>query len=351
MDLMQSPDQDAIQEAVRSFLAAELPMERVRKLGPAGNQALHPLWRQAADLGFFGLGVPENEGGAGYALTEEMILFEELGRSLAPGPWLGSVLAVHALTGAGGEPASWRQRILGGEVAVALLERPQSAPRVGGERLSGHWKAVLDGVGAGAFLVIDDAGVFLVPAAEGVRVGARPSLDPTRSLANVDLDRAGALRLTADGASIASLRCQGLVLACAEAVGGVQRTVEMSVDYAKVRHQFDRPIGSFQAVKHRCADMAVRAEVARSSTVYATVAVRDAVPDAAFQASLAKVLCVNAYVQNAADNVQNHGGMGFTWECDAHLFVKRARAFEQTFGSRTTHLDRIVAQLRAGGAA
>jgi alkylation response protein AidB-like acyl-CoA dehydrogenase len=139
------------------------------------------------------------------------------------------------------------------------------------------------------------------------------------------------------------------VLSCAEAVGGIARTVEMSVEYAKVRHQFGKPIGSFQAVKHRCADMAVRAEVARSATTYATVAVRDGAAEADFQVSVAKVLCANAYLQNTADNIQNHGGMGFTWECDAHLYAKRARAFDATVGSRRTHLDALVRQFRATG--
>jgi alkylation response protein AidB-like acyl-CoA dehydrogenase len=121
----------------------------------------------------------------------------------------------------------------------------------------------------------------------------------------------------------------------------------MSVEYAKVRQQFGKPIGSFQAVKHRCADMAVRAEVARSATTYAAVAVRDAAPDADFQTAVAKVLCGDAYLKNAADNVQNHGGMGFTWECDAHLFVKRSRAFDASVGSRRSQLDALVAQFRA----
>jgi alkylation response protein AidB-like acyl-CoA dehydrogenase len=137
------------------------------------------------------------------------------------------------------------------------------------------------------------------------------------------------------------------VLSCAEAVGGIARTVEQSVEYSKVRQQFGKPIGSFQAVKHRCADMAVRAEVARSATTYAAVAVRDGAADADFQTQVAKVLCANAYVQNAADNVQNHGGMGFTWECDAHLFVKRSRAFDTTLGPRRAQLDALVAGFRA----
>jgi len=345
MDLMPSSDQEAIQQTVRSFLERELPMERVRRIGGDAG-ALAPLWRAAGELGFFGLGLSEAKGGAGYALTEEMVLFEELGRSLAPGAWLGSVLAAHAAAAAPGA-ASWRERSLAGEAMVALLERSSGTVDAEGVRVSGEWKSVADGAGVHAFLVLDDAGVHLVPADDaGVRIEARASMDPTRALADVSLRGAAATQL-GDAAACAQLRREGLALACAEAVGGIQRTVEMSVEYGKVRHQFDKPIGSFQAVKHRCADMAVRAEVARSATIYATVSVRDRAEDAAFQTSVAKVLCANAYVLNAADNVQNHGGMGFTWECDAHLYVKRARGFDLTLGARVTHVDAIVRGFRA----
>lgn len=343
MDLMQSPDQDAIQQTVRSFLAEELPMERVRKIGPDGCAGLASIWRAAAELGFFGLGLSEENGGAGYGLTEEMILFEELGKCLAPGPWLGTVIAAHALAG----DEALASRVLAGELPVALLERADAPLENRSGKLSGEWKSVPDAVGAGGFLVLDGKSVSFVAAGEsGVSIKARPSMDPTRSLADVRLEGARATALSFDPAL---LRRQATVLACADAVGGIQRTVEMSVEYGKVRQQFDKPIGSFQAVKHRCSDMAVRAEVARSATIYATVSVRDAAADAEFQASVAKILCANAYVQNAADNVQNHGGMGFTWECDAHLFVKRARGFDSTLGARAVHLDAIVSGMRKRG--
>ena len=217
------------------------------------------------------------------------------------------------------------------------------------ERLDGEWKAVVDGGGAAAFLVLLEDEVVFVPAdAAGVTVESRPSMDPTRSLADVRLHgvRRG-LAVGESGCRVATA-ARGRGTGVRRGGGGIQRTVEMSVEYGKVRHQFGKPIGSFQAVKHRCSDMAVRAEVARSATIYATVSVRDAAADAAFQASVAKVLCADAYIRNAADNVQNHGGMGFTWECDAHLFVKRARSFDQTLGARVRHLDAIVERFRAG---
>lgn len=332
MDLMPTPEQDAIRDSVRAFLDAELPMTRVRALCGAGGDAYAPIWRAAAELGFF----------ADYALTEQLVLFEELGRALAPGPWLGSVLAAQAFAGATDAAAA---AVFGGDTRVALCLDPVGGSlQVRGTRVSGTRAAVLGAGLADAFLVVDDAGVLFVPRDGGVRVEASPSLDATNPAGTVAFADAAATRLAVDPAR---LRRAAVVLACAEAVGGIARTVEMSVEYAKVRHQFGKPIGSFQAVKHRCADMAVRAEVARSATTYAAVSVRDDAADAEFQVAVAKVLCADAYLQNAADNVQNHGGMGFTWECDAHLFVKRSRTFDATIGPRRTQLDALVAQFRA----
>jgi alkylation response protein AidB-like acyl-CoA dehydrogenase len=332
MDLMPTPDQDAIRDSVRAFLDAELPMSRVRALCGAGGDAYAALWHAAAELGLF----------ADYALTEQMVVFEELGRALAPGPWLGSVLAAPALAAAAHPAAA---AVAAGEMRVALCVDPWGGPlTLRGEHLTGTRTAVLGAGLADAFLVVDDAGALFVPRDAGVAVEAVPSLDATNPVGRVTFREAAAQRLPGDAAT---LRHAAIVLACAEAVGGIARTVEMSVEYAKVRQQFGKPIGSFQAVKHRCADMAVRAEVARSATTYAAVSVRDGAGDADFQVSVAKVLCANAYLQNAADNVQNHGGMGFTWECDAHLFVKRSRAFDATVGPRRARLDALVAQFRA----
>jgi alkylation response protein AidB-like acyl-CoA dehydrogenase len=347
MDLMQSTEQDAIQQTVRSFLENELPLARMREIAASRDDMLAGIWRGAGELGFFGLGLGEGAGGAGYSLTEEMILFEEIGRALAPGAWLGSVIAGHALEAArDAAPRAALSRILAGELRVALIERSEGEPlQVAKGRVSGARRNVADAVGAGALLVLEESRVLYIPCeGSGVSIDPRPSLDPSRRVANVAFRDAACVAL--EGIAAAELRRRATVLSCADAVGGTQRTVEMSVEYGKVRHQFGKPIGSFQAVKHRCADMAVRAEMARSATIYATVSVRDRAADADFQVSVAKLLCAEAYIQNAADNVQNHGGMGFTWECDAHLFVKRARSFDVVFGSRRAQLDRIVDTFR-----
>lgn len=348
MDLMLTADQEAIQASVRSFLDNELPMARVREIALAGSTALASLWRAAGELGFFGLAVPEASGGAGYAITEEMVLFEELGRALAPGPWLGSVLAAHALA-TSGNPHDDLARILAGERQVAIVDATGAASSivVRGNEISGESGYVADADADVALLVVAPSAIVYVAAGSGAQVDRRPSMDPTRAIAVVRFSGVRGALVAEGGGAVTALLRRATLLSCAEAVGGIQRTVDMSVEYGKVRKQFDKPIGSFQAVKHRCADMAVRAEVARSATTYAIVSVRDGTADQDFQVSVAKILAAGAYVQNAADNVQNHGGMGFTWECDAHLFVKRARSFETAFGSRLARLDQLAASFAA----
>lgn len=341
---MQSEDQDAIQSTVRSFLDAEMPMQWVRDRFDGGfADALPDVWRRAGELGFFGLGIAEERGGSGFALTEEMILFNELGRTLAPGPWLGSVLATHALA-----EAADHQQLLRGEsacAAAAVLDGDEFA--VAGGRASGELHLVPDAVVAASLLVRSREGWFHVERRPGGwRDTTLRPFDPTRPACTVALD-AAPCRAVATGDAAHRLDRIAAVLACAEAVGGIEQTVAMSVEYCKVRTQFDRPIGSFQAVKHRCADMAVRAEVARSATIYAAICVRDDRADAAHQVAVAQLLCADAYLQNAADNIQNHGGMGFTWECDAHLYMKRAHGFDVACGGRRGPADQLVAELRA----
>lgn len=343
MDLMQSEDQDAIQDAVRTFLEGELPSSKIRALFDQESiDGLDTIWRSAGELGFFGLAVAEDQGGAGFALTEEMVLFNELGRALAPGPWLGSVLGARAI-----EDPTLRASILSGD-------RPCAFAQVGGDdsievsptTVSGTLAQVADVEWSQGLLLDEGERWLLVDRDPSWSVIRLESLDPTRRLFRLDLNGA-ACREVAAGEEAARLRRVATVLLCAEAVGGIQRTVDMSVEYCKVRTQFDKPIGSFQAVKHRCADMAARAEVARAATIYAAVCVRDRLEDEERQVAVAKLLCADAYLQNSADNIQNHGGMGFTWECDAHLYMKRAHGFEQTLGSRAQHLDSLVAELRA----
>ena len=339
MDLTLSAEQQTIRDAIRDLLAERSPLSRVRAVMSEEPGVDAAVWREAGGLGWFGLGVPEAGGGAGYGLPEEMILFVELGRALAPGPWLGTVLAAHALaTTRDAEP------VLAGTRRVAVIDDPADALGTGG-RLDGTAARVPDGDNAEGFLVLGrEIARYAAGDARGLSRATSASIDPTRRLADVRFEGVAATVLPSDAAA---LRRAATVLAAAEAVGIAERTLEASVEYGKVRQQFGRPIGSFQAVKHRCADMAVRAEVARAVTAYAAVAVRDAADEAPRQVHVAKALSVGAAIANATDNVQNHGGMGYTWEADAHLYLKRAWLLEHAFGTRTGHLDALAAPWRA----
>jgi alkylation response protein AidB-like acyl-CoA dehydrogenase len=339
MDLTPSPEQDAVRDAIRTMLRDRMPSERVRAVLASGDPVDRPFWRQAAALGWLGLALPESAGGAGYGLPEAMLLFTELGRALVPGPWLGSVVGAHALAG-----TPQCAGVLEGALLVALVDDPGDALGQG-DTLDGEAAGVLDADRVDGFVVVGSRRVrWTASGAPGLVTTASLSMDPTRRIGTVRARRVPATVLDADASA---LRRTATVLVAAEAVGVAERTLEMSVEYAKVRQQFGKPIGTFQAIKHRCADMATRTEVARAVVVYAAVAVAESVPDADAHVHGAKALATDAAIENATDNVQNHGGMGYTWESDAHLYLKRARVLEHVCGTRFAHLDAIASPWRA----
>lgn len=342
MDLMLSGDQEAVRDAIRAVLRERADSALLRAAMDTESGIDESLWRTAAELGWLGLAAPESVGGAGYGLAEAMLLFVELGRSLAPGPWLGAVVAVRGLAGTDDTAVA---EIIAGTRRVVLVDDPDDS--LGHDRLRGVVEQVLDVQLADDALVLGRRAVRRVAlAGTGVRCEATHCMDPTRRLGRIVFEDARGSEHAADADD---LRRVGAVLSAAEAAGIAERTQEMSVDYAKVREQFGRPIGTFQAIKHRCADMAVRAEVARSAVTYAAVALEEHTADAPLHAHIAKTLATDAAIQNATDNIQNHGGMGYTWESDAHLYLKRARMLEHVFGTRTAHLDAIAAPWRAAG--
>lgn len=342
MDLMPGAEQEAIRDAIRGLLADRLPSARLRHVMTAEVPLDRDLWTAAAGLGWFGLHLSEDAGGAGYGTAEAMLLFVELGRALAPGPWLGTVLAAAALART---PAarSTLARVLDGRLRFAVADDSMGA--LGSSaRVDGTLRGILDLGAADAVLLLGpQQTAWLRMDAAGVGGRAVPGMDPTRRLGTLRAAGVAAEPLDADPAA---LRRLGTVLAAGEAVGVAERALAMSVEYAKVRQQFGKPIGTFQAIKHRCADMATRTEVARASTTWAAVALDDDAADAATWVHAAKALATRAALENAHDNVQNHGGMGYTWESDAHLLLKRARVLEHCFGSRTAHLDALAAPWR-----
>ena len=344
MDLMPSAEQEAIRSAIRRVLGDRVPATRLREAMVRETPAMPELWREAARLGWFGLHLPPEAGGSGYGTAEAMLLFVELGRALAPGPWLGTVLAADALAADGLDRASL-ERLLAGTLAVAVADDAEGG--LGDtERLEGHLDGVADLDAADAVLVVGPRRVaWLVPEqCPEIVIRVRPCMDPTRRLGSLHCSGVMARGLAVDALR---LRRLGTLLAAAEALGVAERALEASVEYAKIREQFGRPIGTFQAIKHRCSDMATRTEAARATVIWAALAIDEGLAEASEWVRMAKILATRAALDNTHDNVQNHGGMGYTWESDAHLLLKRARFLEHSFGGRMVHLDALSAPWRA----
>jgi alkylation response protein AidB-like acyl-CoA dehydrogenase len=337
MDLLPTPEQDEIVSTVRARLDKDFDLHALASLDGAPSIVDRDLWRSSAELGWFGLGLDEDLGGVGYTLVEEALLFAELGAHATPGPFLATVLAVRVAGRSGA--ADVAAAILGGEQVVALAE-PEGVGAVGAE-VSGTVR-VTDHGDADLLLVVTADGASLLDAGP-VDVVAQPSLDPLVPLGVANLDRVPAVARL-EGADAADMWRRGTVLVAAELAGVAAATAAQSTEYAKDREQFGRPIGSFQAVKHRCADMAVRAEAATSLVRYASLAVADGRPDGSFHADAARTVAGDAALANAQINVQNHGGIGFTWEHTAHRYVTRTQVLLRTLGDRRTHLGALLAE-------
>ncbi|NDZ78103.1 acyl-CoA dehydrogenase [Streptomyces sp. SID10853] len=339
-----------LRTAVRSLLARH-----------EGTAAWGPLTQQ---IGAAGLAVPEEYGGAGCGPVEVHVVMEELGRVLAPVPYLGSaVLATQALLAAGDTELLPALADGGSTGALAWAENGSWLPEAirahavrgpGGWRISGVKDHVLDGAAEGdgesadVLLVVarTEAGLalFHVPSgAGGVSREAHTTMDLTRPQATLTFDGAEARPVGADGdrviAQVRDLACTALA---AEQVGAAERCLELTVAHVRDRVQFGRPIGSFQAVKHRLADAFVRVESARSAALGASWAAADGSPDLPRYAAVAKSACSEAFSALAGDMIQLHGGIGITWEHDAHRYFKRAHGSAQLFGSPAGHRDRLA---------
>jgi alkylation response protein AidB-like acyl-CoA dehydrogenase len=336
MDLLPTDEQDEIIATVRAQLDREFDLHALAASDGAAQVVDDALWQRCAELGWFGLGLSESLGGVGYTLVEEALLFAELGAHATPGPFLPAVLGARLAALAGAE--GLRDGILSGEQRIALAEPHGDPDATAGATVSGTFR-VTDHGGAELVLVMAGDTASIVDAADLV---AEPmaSLDllvPT----SVGTVSGVPARCHLDDA--AALRQRATVLVAAELAGIATATAEQSTQYAKDREQFGVPVGSFQAVKHRCADMAVRAEAATSLVRYASLAVRDGLPDAAFHAEAARAVAARNAVENAQINVQNHGGIGFTWEHTAHRYVTRAQVRSRTLGSLRGALDDLLA--------
>ncbi len=369
MGITLTDEQEELRDLVRKFLAEKAPSEAVRRWMETDAGYDPELWRQmATQLGLHGLALPERYGGAGYGLSELAVVFEEMGRSLLPAPFFSTIgLAAQALLASGDDDACGRylpgiaQGELTATVAVCdengswnLADITTSAGRDDGDwRLSGTKMFVIDGQTADVVLVVaradDGLGLFAVAAGTpGLATTRLEALDPTRRLARVDLKNCRGRRIGPPGDATAFLRraidVANVVLA-AEQVGGAQACLDDAVAYAKFRVQFNRPIGSFQAIKHKCADVLLEIESAKAAVLYAaSLTAHGASSEAEFAicSALVSAYCAAAYTHAAKENIQIHGGIGFTWEHDAHLYLKRAKTSELLFGAPAAHRARIA---------
>jgi alkylation response protein AidB-like acyl-CoA dehydrogenase len=360
-------EQRELRATVRRFCAEHSDEQTVRTLMDSELGHDPATWaRLGGELGVLGLAVPESLGGAGAGVVDQAVVVEELGAALLCGPVLGTVgLAVPALVAA--PPSALRDELLPTLVdgsATAALATPDRAGlfdphaiSVGAVRSGEGWELtgvvpqVVDGAGADVLLVAasgpDGVALFAVPgAAEEVSREPLSTLDLTRRQASLRLRDAPA-RLVAGAEEIDGVLGYAYdvaaALLAAEQVGGAQHLLDLTVEYAKTRLQFGRPIGSFQAVKHRLADMLVLVEHARSAAYHAAWALQDGTDDPFLATSIAQATCSDAYYRVAADAIQLHGGIGFTWEHQAHLYYKRAVTDAALLGSAEAHRDRIAA--------
>jgi alkylation response protein AidB-like acyl-CoA dehydrogenase len=374
MDFGFSEEQEMLRQSVREFLDGECEMTYVRRMMEDDRGYSVDQWKNMAELGWMGLVLPEEHGGAGLSMVDLVVVLEEMGRVVMPGPFLASVVLGGMAIDLGAS-AELKKRYLPelatGRIQATLAQVEESgrwdadgialpARRDGsGFRLSGLKLFVHDAHNADLLVVPVRTGgsgtegitVLLVDAkAKGVAIRLLKTMDQTRKLCEVQFDDVvvggdAVLGEVDQGWSLLDrIVDRGKVALCAEMCGGAQRVLDMSVEYAKVREQFGKPIGSFQAIQHKCANMLVQVESAKSATYYAAWAVANDVPEAHLAACMAKAYCSDAFRMVSAEGIQIHGGIGFTWEHDMHLYFKRAKGSEVTFGDATWNRE-LVAQV------
>jgi alkylation response protein AidB-like acyl-CoA dehydrogenase len=364
VNLVLDENREAFRRSVRTFVAAKSTPVDVRRLLDTPTGYDETTWRQMSDqLGLPSLAIPEVFGGGGGGMLEVVIVMAEFGRGLLTTPYLSTaVLAPAVLLESPRDPtaASLLRRIAAGEVTVAVLASDSTTltARLDGTdwRLSGHIDELIDAASAEVLLVPALANgelrYFQIDTDDNaVRRHALVTLDQTRRQASVDLDDAVATPIgdqTSADRAVKRAADVGAIVLAAEQLGGAERCLEMATEYATMRHQFGRPIGSFQAVKHMCAEMLVDVESARSTVLYAAW-VSDNDPGSLSQAaSLAKACASDAFTAVTARNIQVHGGIGFTWEHDAHLYYRRAHSTALLFGDARWHRRRLALTLGLG---
>jgi alkylation response protein AidB-like acyl-CoA dehydrogenase len=374
MDIGFSDEQELLRDTARKFLDGECTTKFVREMMASDAAVTTDFWQQLAANGWLGITYPEEAGGSGLGLVDLVVLMEEIGRAVMPGPYPATVLLGGAAIAAAGSPAQrreWLPRIAAGEVKASLAVTEPNArwdaagitvtarESRGGFVLSGTKMFVPDAHLADVLVVAarsrdgstmeDGVSLFLVPKdAAGLGIRRLPSVDETRKLCEVKLDNVAAPGSALLGevhqgwAPLQQVIDRAAVALAAEMCGAAQRVLDMTVDYAKLRVAFGKPIGTYQGVKHKCADMLVEIENAKSLTYYAAWAVDEGEADAPLAVSMAKAAASDAGRKVCAAGIQLHGGIGMTWEHDLQLYLKRAKADEVAFGDATWHRERIA---------
>jgi alkylation response protein AidB-like acyl-CoA dehydrogenase len=369
-----SDEQEQLRDAVRRFLESKSPSGEVRRLMETTDGYDPGVWNQmAGELGLQSLHIPEEYGGQGFTFMELGIVLEEMGRVLLCAPYFSTVvLAADAIMNAGtpAQQARLLPGIASGEtIATLAFTEPNGRWDVGGIEmvatgsgdaytLDGTKMFVIDGDTAGLIVVAarlpdttgeDGISLFTVAGdAAGLTRTPLATMDQTRKQARLDFTDVAVQPLGEPGTGWSALSKtldQAAVGLASEMVGGAQRVLDMSVEYAKVRVQFGRPIGSFQAIKHKCADVLLGVESGKSAAYYAAWAAGEDNEELPIAASLAKAYCSDAYFHAAAENIQIHGGIGFTWEHDAHLYFKRAKSSELLLGDATYHRELLAQRI------
>ncbi len=342
--------QQILQTNARRFFAAECPMSEVRRIAESSTDYDATLWQKMADQGYMGAIFPEEYGGLGLGMVELALLMEEMGRALVPGPFMSTLVAAVFLE-AGGSDEQKRQyltRMCDGSIrAAAAAIEPNAALDIyetdmaGGAAITGTRLFVSGADTADLILAVANNGVFLVPKGSAVSIEPMPNIDITRKLFAVKFDNALCEPLPNPAGFARAVDICTMAIA-AETVGGMQRVLDLSVEYAKTRKQFGNPIGKYQAVQHMCADSYLETESARSATYFAAWALQERVPEASTAVSIAKMYASDASRNVGNRGIQIHGGMGFTWENDIHLYYRRFKTSETTFGDATFHRERIA---------
>jgi alkylation response protein AidB-like acyl-CoA dehydrogenase len=367
-----SEEQEMLRQSARNLLEKECPSTLVRRLMEEERGYEPELWKKIAELGWLGLVIPEAYGGAALSYVDLVLVLEEMGRVVLPSPFIWTVMVAEAINRAGSEARkkALLPKIASGELIATIAWMEPSglwgpdgittAARQNGSDfvLDGTKLFVNDGHIADCMLVAartgghsaDGVTLFAIESKRaGVSVTPLTTMDQTRKLSEVKFADVKATSADVIGEvdngwkTLAAIIDRGKVMLAAEMMGGAQKVLDMTVEYAKVRTQFGRPIGSFQAVQHKCANMMIDVESAKSAVYYAAWAVSNEVAEAPLAAALAKAAASDAFRRVSADGIQVHGGIGFTWEHDMHLYFKRAKSSEFTFGDATYNRE-LVAQ-------